>query len=82
MPDLKMNGYDYIVFDMPPVSQTSMTPRLSGHMDMVFLVIESEKTSQHRAVEASELMRGAQARVAAILNKCKAHVPAAISTGF
>lgn len=82
MPDLKMNGYDYIVFDMPPVSQTSMTPRLSGHMDMVFLVIESEKTSQHRAVEASELMRGAQARVAAILNKCKAHVPSAISTGF
>lgn len=82
MPDLKMNGYDYIVFDMPPVTQTSMTPRLSGHMDMVFLVIESEKTSQHRAAEAAELMRGAQARAAAILNKCKAHVPAAIFTGF
>lgn len=82
MPDLKMNGYDYIVFDMPPVSQTSVTPRLSGHMDMVFLVLESEATSQHLAAEASELMRGAKAKVATILNKCKAHVPAAISTGF
>ena len=82
MPNLKVSGYDYIVFDLPPVSQTSMTPRLSGHMDMVLLVLESETTSQHLAVDATELMRGARANVAAILNKCRAHVPAAISTGF
>jgi len=82
MPKLKVSGYDYVVFDMPIVSQTSMTPRLSGHMDLVLLVIESEKTSQHLATEASELMRGARANVAAILNKCRPHVPAAISTGF
>lgn len=82
MPKLKVSGYDYIVFDMPPVSQTSLTPRLSGHMDMVLLVIESEKTSQHLAAESSELLRGARAKVVTILNKCKAHVPAALSTGF
>lgn len=82
MPKLKVSGYDYIVFDLPPVSQTSMTPRLSGHMDMVLLVLESEKTSWHLAAESSELMRGARANVAAILNKCRSHVPTAISTGY
>lgn len=82
MPKLKVSGYDYIVFDMPLVSQTSLTPRLSGHMDLVLLVIESEKTSQHLAAEATELLRAARAKVGAILNKCRAYVPAAISTGF
>lgn len=82
IPDLKVSGYDFIVFDLPPVSQTSTTPRLSGHLDMVFLVLESEETSQHLAMDASDLMRGAKANVAAILNKCRQHVPAAISTGF
>ncbi|MBE0540477.1 MAG: hypothetical protein IH623_03740 [Verrucomicrobia bacterium] len=82
MPKLKVSGYDYIVFDMPLVSQTSVTPRMSGHMDMVLLVIESEKTRQHLAVESTALMREAQAKVATVLNKCKAHVPAALSTGF
>jgi len=46
MPKLKASDYDYIIFDMPPVTQTSTTPRLAGLMDMVLLVIESEKTSQ------------------------------------
>jgi len=27
MPKLKASDYDYIIFDMPPVTQTSMTPR-------------------------------------------------------
>ena len=30
MPMLKASDYDYIIFDMPPVTQTSATPRLLG----------------------------------------------------
>jgi polysaccharide biosynthesis transport protein len=82
MPKLKVSGYDYIVFDMPPVSQTSLTPRLSSYMDLALLVIESEQTSKHQAAESAALMLEARANVSTILNKCKAHVPAAISTGF
>lgn len=82
MPDLKVSGYDFIVFDLPPVSQTSTTPRLSGHLDMVFLVLESERTGLQAARDASDLMRGAKVNVAAILNRCRQHVPDAISTGF
>ena len=79
MPRLKASDYDYIVFDMPPVTQTSATPRLASHMDLALLVLESEKTSQHSAARASALMREARANVAAVLNKHRSRVPAALS---
>ena len=53
MPKLKASDYDYIIFDMPPVSQTSVTARLAGLMDMVLLVIESEKTDRDVVQQAS-----------------------------
>ena len=79
MPRLKASDYDYIIFDMPPVTQTSATPRLASYMDLALLVLESEKTSQHSAARASALMREARANVAAVLNKHRSHVPAALS---
>ena len=79
MPRLKASDYDYIIFDMPPVTQTSATPRLASYMDLALLVLESEKTSQHSAARASALMREARANVAAVLNKQRSHMPAALS---
>jgi Mrp family chromosome partitioning ATPase len=79
VPKLKASDYDYIIFDMPPVSPTSITPRMASHMDIVLLVLESEKTGQHRAAKASSLMRESRANVAAVLNKCRQHVPEALS---
>jgi uncharacterized protein involved in exopolysaccharide biosynthesis/Mrp family chromosome partitioning ATPase len=79
MPRLKASDYDYIIFDMPPVTQTSATPRLASYMDLALLVLESEKTSQHSAIRASALMREARANVAAVLNKHRSHVPAVLS---
>ncbi len=79
VPKLKASDYDYIIFDMPPVSPTSATPRLASYMDIVLLVLESEKTGQHSATRAAGLMRDARANVAAVLNKCRRHVPAALS---
>jgi polysaccharide biosynthesis transport protein len=79
MPKLKASDYDYIVFDMPPVTQTSATARLASYMDLALLVVESEKTSQHSAVRASALMREARANVAAVLNKHRSYMPASLS---
>jgi uncharacterized protein involved in exopolysaccharide biosynthesis/Mrp family chromosome partitioning ATPase len=79
MPQLKASDYDYIIFDMPPVTQTSATPRLASYMDLALLVLESEQTSQHAAARASALMREARANVAAVLNKHRAHMPPALS---
>jgi polysaccharide biosynthesis transport protein len=79
VPKLKASDYDYIVFDMPPVTATSATPRLASHMDITLLVLESEKTGQHSAARASALMRESRANVAAVLNKFRSHVPASMA---
>lgn len=79
MPELKASDYDYVVFDMPPVTPTSATPRLAGSMDKVLLVIEAEKTPQQTAHEASVLLEDARANAAVVLNKCKRHVPKTLS---
>ena len=79
VPKLKASDYDYIIFDMPPVSPTSPTPRLASHMDITLLILESEKTKQRAAAKAKELMRESRANVAAVLNKCRQHVPQALS---
>jgi Mrp family chromosome partitioning ATPase len=60
---------------MPPVSQTSITARLSGFMDMVLLVIESEKTDREVAERANTLLAESNATVSAVLNKTKKYVP-------
>jgi uncharacterized protein involved in exopolysaccharide biosynthesis/Mrp family chromosome partitioning ATPase len=79
VPKLKASDYDYIIFDMPPVSPTSPTPRLASHMDITLLILESEKTGQRAAAKAKELMHESRANVAAVLNKCRQHVPEALS---
>jgi polysaccharide biosynthesis transport protein len=79
VPKLKASDYDYIIFDMPPISQTSATPRLASYMDITLLVLESERTGQQLASRASALMRESRANMAAVLNKYRAHVPARLS---
>jgi len=75
VPKLKASDYDYIIFDMPPVGQTSITARLSGFMDMVLLVIESEKTDREVAQRATALLAESNAHVSAVLNKTRRYVP-------
>ncbi len=75
VPKLKASNFDYIIFDMPPVSQISITPRLAGFMDMVLLVIESEKADQELVQRATALLAESKAHVGAILNKTKSYVP-------
>ncbi|MDB6110635.1 MAG: Lipopolysaccharide biosynthesis protein [Pedosphaera sp.] len=75
MPKLKASDYDYIIFDMPPVTQTSMTPRLAGLMDMVLLVIESEKTNLDVVKRANSLLAESKANVSTVLNKTQNYVP-------
>jgi uncharacterized protein involved in exopolysaccharide biosynthesis/Mrp family chromosome partitioning ATPase len=75
VPKLKASDYDYIIFDMPPVSQTSITSKLAGFMDMVLLVVESERTGRGVVAEATDLLRDSRANVAAVLNKNRRFVP-------
>ena len=82
MPKLKASEFDYIIFDMPPVSQTSVTARLSGLMDMVLLVIESEKTNQDVVKRVNQLLAESKAKVSTVLNKTRNYVPARLHQEF
>ena len=76
VPKLKASDYDYIIFDMPPVTQTSVTTRLAGFMDTVMLVVESEKTDREVVQQANQLLLLSKANVTAVLNKTRNYIPA------
>jgi Mrp family chromosome partitioning ATPase len=82
LPKLHASDYDYIIFDMPPVTQTSVTPRLAGFMDMVFLVVESEKTSREYLKQAANLLVRSKANIGAVFNKRRNYVPARLHQEF
>jgi Mrp family chromosome partitioning ATPase len=78
VPKLKASDYDYIIFDMPPVSQVSLTPRLARFMDMVLMVVESGKTDRELARKAASLLVESKAEVGVVLNKTRKYVPKAL----
>ena len=82
VPKLKASEYDYIIFDLPPVSQTSLTSRLARFMDMVLLVVESEKSDREVVQQANTWLAESGATVGAVLNKTRRYVPARLHKEF
>jgi polysaccharide biosynthesis transport protein len=82
VPKLKASEYDYIIFDLPPVSQTSLTSRLARFMDMVILVVESEKSDREVVQQANIWLAESGATVGAVLNKTRQYVPARLHQDF
>ncbi len=78
MPKLRASDYDYIIFDMPPVSQISPTSRLARFMDMVFMVVEAEKTDRDVVKRATDMLVKSKANVGIVLNKKRTYVPKAL----
>lgn len=75
MPLLHASEYDYIIFDMPAITQTSPTLTMAGLMDKVLLVLDAENTSREGLKWGySELTRG-RADVSCIFNKTRTHGP-------
>ncbi|HEV2208406.1 MAG TPA: hypothetical protein VG167_06490 [Verrucomicrobiae bacterium] len=82
VPKLKASDYDYILFDMPPVSQISLTPRLARFMDVVLMVVESEKTDVNVIQRASALLAESKTNVGVVLNKNRSYVPRSLQSQF
>lgn len=80
IPKLHASDFDYIIFDMPPVSQTSATNRVARFMDMVFLVVEAEKTDRDIVKRASQMLTEAKAvNVGVVFNKSHNYVPSRLN---
>ncbi len=75
IPRLRASDYDYIIFDMPPVNQVSVTPQLARNMDMVFLLVESEKTNRDAVKRASSLLAQASCTLSVIVNRTRNYLP-------
>jgi uncharacterized protein involved in exopolysaccharide biosynthesis/Mrp family chromosome partitioning ATPase len=75
MPLLHASEYDYIIFDMPPVDQTSRTLTMAGLMDKVLLVLDANNTTREGLKWGySELTKG-KADVSCVFNKTRSHAP-------
>jgi succinoglycan biosynthesis transport protein ExoP len=75
VPNLKASDFDYIIFDMPPINQTSPTIGLAALMDKVLLVVEAEKTNRDVVKRGYRELVGARADVAVVLNKTRSYGP-------
>ncbi len=75
VPNLKASDFDYIIFDMPPITQTSPTIGLAALMDKVLLVVEAEKTTRDTVKRGYRELVGARADVAVVLNKARTYGP-------
>ena len=82
VPKFKASDFDYIIFDMPPISQTSITLRLAGFMDTVLLVVESEKTKRGSGAAGRLVAAEAKANVNVVLNKTRSYIPARLHQEF
>jgi len=76
VPRLKSSAFDYVIFDMPQVSQISVTPRLAAFMDLVLVVVEAERTDRDVARRALALLEASGARAGVVLNRSRRYVPA------
>jgi uncharacterized protein involved in exopolysaccharide biosynthesis/Mrp family chromosome partitioning ATPase len=82
MPNFKASDFDYIIFDLPPLSQTSPTLGMAGFLDKLLLVVEAEKTHRDLVKRGfSELVAG-RANVSVVFNKARSYAPKWLEGGI
>ena len=75
MPNLKASDFDYIIFDMPPLSQTSPTWGMAAFVDKLLLVIEAEKNKREIIKRGYGKLVAGRDNVEVVVNKTRSYVP-------
>jgi uncharacterized protein involved in exopolysaccharide biosynthesis/Mrp family chromosome partitioning ATPase len=75
MPNLKASDFDYIIFDMPPLEQTSATWGMAAFMDKLLLVVEAEKNNRELIKRSYGKLLAERNNVAVVVNKTRSYVP-------
>src|SRR5215467_2069974 len=78
MPNMKASDFDYIIFDMPPLDQTSPTWGMAAFMDKLLLVVEAEKTNRDLIKRGYGKLVAERENVAVVVNKTRSYVPKAL----
>jgi Mrp family chromosome partitioning ATPase len=75
MPNMKASDFDYIIFDMPPLDQTSPTWGMAAFMDKFLLVVEAEKNNREVIRRSYGKLIAERNNVAVVVNKSRSYVP-------
>jgi len=75
MPNMKASDFDYIIFDMPPLDQTSPTWGMAAFMDKLLLVVEAEKNGRDVIKRGYGKLVAERDNVAVVVNKTRSYVP-------
>ena len=75
MPNLKASDFDYIIFDMPPLAQTSPTWGMAAFMDKLLLVVEAEKNNREMIKRGYGKLVAERNNVSVVVNKARSYVP-------
>jgi uncharacterized protein involved in exopolysaccharide biosynthesis/Mrp family chromosome partitioning ATPase len=75
MPNMKASDFDYIIFDMPPLHQTSPTWGMAAFMDKLLLVVEAEKNNREVIKRGYRKLVAERDNVAVVVNKARSYVP-------
>ena len=75
MPNLKASDFDYIIFDMPPLDQTSPTWGMAAFLDKFLLVVEAEKNNRDVIQRGYRKLVAERDNVAVVVNKARSYVP-------
>ncbi|MBA3883917.1 MAG: hypothetical protein H0X73_14720 [Chthoniobacterales bacterium] len=75
IPNINASDYDYIVFDMPPLTQISPTRGMAGFMDKMLLVVQAEADNREVVKRGYESLLAERNNVAVVLNKACTYLP-------
>jgi uncharacterized protein involved in exopolysaccharide biosynthesis/Mrp family chromosome partitioning ATPase len=75
VPQMRASDFDYIIFDLPPLGQTSPTPAIARFMDKVLLIVEAGKTRPGAVIDAHQELTHSRSKVAVLLNKWRNDLP-------
>src|SRR5438094_1235473 len=75
MPNLKASNFDYIIFDMPPLDQTSLSWGMAAFMDRLLLIVEAEKNSSDVINRGYGKLVAERDNVAVVVNKAVSYIP-------
>lgn len=75
MPNLKTSDFGYIIFDMPPLAETSPTWGMAAFMDKLLLVVEAEKNNREMIKRGYGHLVAERDNVDVVVNKVRSYVP-------
>jgi len=79
MPNLKASDFDYIIFDMPPLGQTSPTWALSPFMDKMLLIVQGDTTNKDVVNRGYKKLVRERENVSVVFNKAQSYGPKWVS---